>query len=432
MPKIKIRGINGEYQEIDIGSGKVSKINPVEGTIQKNSGPSPYTKTGRQKLVQRQVDSYNTKQNIVNNYADTTNKLVQKRQEIIYNNGNFKIRQSDYIPSNQAPTQITGPEKWAVEAVGIPYKPVQMGTAYMLGRYGKGALQNWGRKVVLEDLFSSITPKISTQIGIPIGLKIKNTDSPTANLYKLINEVPKKGNYKFNINQVPQLDLLRRSGVDVSGITPEMLQKFGSIRKSLIQKTAPKEYGIHSPILGNRSQTIYLNKDGVSIGEIDLFYPKSFKELISLGSDPYLTAIKSINDRSSGVHVQMVKNLSNGKEHNLQEKLTNMAINLAKEQGYKGIVSGETLLQADKTIKMFPHYSSKKLISNNGEYHYLNGTSGKGPIYLLEKPSYQPPKLKSILFNPKTVDSRGVMNIDWNSGVYEKFGGKLNVYKENS
>lgn len=53
MPKIKIRGVNGEYQEIDIGSGKVANINPTEGTIQKNSGPSPHTLTGRQKLVQR-------------------------------------------------------------------------------------------------------------------------------------------------------------------------------------------------------------------------------------------------------------------------------------------------------------------------------------------------------------------------------------------
>ena len=205
----------------------------------------------------------------------------------------------------------------------------------------------------------------------------------TSNFFKFINSSPAKTsikNFRFNSQQLKQLELLRQNGVISS----------------------------NSKIVGIDNHKI--------IGDIDLI----------------------TNNKTGYSHIGMVRNLSQGVKKGIQERMTNSAIQVNKSLNGKGVVSGETLLSPEKTSKMYPKYKDKELLGNFGEWQWNKHNSNmqnvnNGPVYLLKTGTYQTPT-KSILFNPNIIDEKGTMHIDWdNLDIFKSLTpiiGSAYVYKK--
>lgn len=118
---------------------------------------------------------------------------------------------------------------------------------------------------------------------------------------------------KFSKAQKFQLKLLEDNGVDTRFVTPQLLDKAKTLRLKEIRKTAPSDYNLHTALeyAGDNGQVIYDNKNNKTIGKIDLFKsPKYFS-------------------------VGYVENTSGGTAKGVQERLTNAAIDVAKQQNLK-------------------------------------------------------------------------------------------------
>lgn len=103
------------------------------------------------------------------------------------------------------------------------------------------------------------------------------------------------------------------------------------------------------------------------------------------------------------------------------ERLMNGAIEMANYEGFDGIGSGFYLNKPEATLSTWKHYPVKSQIGNTGMHTYSSASSApittfNGPIMSLNKPSY-PIMLKSVNFDPKIIDSNGMMHIDWNNMV---------------
>lgn len=67
--------------------------------------------------------------------------------------------------------------------------------------------------------------------------------------------------------------------------------------------------------------------------------------------------------------------------------LYDRAIQYAKDNGYSGIISGRNLKYPEATLKVLKNYLSKKVIGNDGVYHYKNEPQVEQPVYLLDTQS---------------------------------------------
>lgn len=218
---------------------------------------------------------------------------------------------------------------------------------------------------------------------------LPKTLSSTERFFKFIKDEPiyNRRKNKFDSRQKQQLRLLEDNGVDISGIHPQHIDKALKKRGELLKTNTPKKYVIQSPstVFEKYSNLIGI-KGGKVVGEMDLFhYPNN-----------------------GYTRIGFVRNLSNGKEKGVQEFMTNSAIKINRQLNGTGVISGETLLQPEKTSKMYPRYKSKKLFGNYGEW----GTIQNNPVYLLQKETYDVPT-KSILFNPSILNNSGKMKINW-------------------
>ena len=146
------------------------------------------------------------------------------------------------------------------------------------------------------------------------------------------------------------------------------------------------------------------------------------------------------NPRKHGLGVSMVENSTqihpeqyNEIQHGIQERLTNSAIDVAKQQEYEGVVSGEVLLSPERTIKMYPKYKYKRLLDENGRYHWENHNpemlEQSGSVYMLEKPTYET-ITKSQIFDPRIIDRNGKMKINWSKGatLFNSIASPLTLY----
>lgn len=156
---------------------------------------------------------------------------------------------------------------------------------------------------------------------LPKILKLNKKNKITKNFYKFIQDKPKPGNYEFTDFQKAQLKLLSNAGVNINGISPDMLVRAYQKRINAINKSAPKNWNLHTITF----PPIYSNVKGVSngrvVGDIDL-----------------------ILNKQKNVHVGMVRNLTNDM-HGIQERMSNAGINVAHSYGGKGLISGEELVQ---------------------------------------------------------------------------------------
>lgn len=113
--------------------------------------------------------------------------------------------------------------------------------------------------------------------------------------------------------------------------------------------------------------------------------------------------------------------------------------------------TGQELNSAPKTYSVWKHFKDKELIGNHGVHSNTNmideavqagklknsleldeevlinnieqmkGDANRrllflnGPVYKLTKQSGLPTKTKSVLFDPKIIDSSGKMHVDWSN-----------------
>lgn len=98
----------------------------------------------------------------------------------------------------------------------------------------------------------------------------------------------------------------------------------------------------------------------------------------------------------------------------------------------RGLMSGETYLQPQRSTAVMEHYPTKQIIRNNGEWHWENldptkVTTRDNPVYLLTQPSgrYMHIPTKSTLFFPSAIkDGQITTNVNHGS-IFLEDGGKI-------
>ena len=244
--------------------------------------------------------------------------------------------------------------------------------------------------------------------------KILHINTPTDRFYKFINQSPTQHTelFKYTDLQKQQLELLKQGGVDISNISPEQLDLARRLRNITIQEQAPSTYYRSNYTLDNpRFYSIFKIINKKPIGKIDIINPFT-KQQMADKKIPEEVINQRINTPSYASSIGMVQNLSNGKEHGIQVNMTDAAINQSLQRGFKGVKSGEELLQPEKTTKMYKKYQDKIVLNNNGIYHWNSETTNNNPIYLLKSPSQQIIS-KDELFDPSIIDENGKMYINW-------------------
>ena len=485
--KIKIKDINGNWVWYDTETKQTTSAEVQQGTIRNNAvksvGADTSTKKGRVMAAHNQAQSYNRRQHKVHNYADQTTRLKQKQQTVsVDKHGEPTINQTDYTPNVEAPMiPYTPLEELYIgtKALDLPFKIGTRAATYGLAKYGSqaglDAAQSWARNKILSGVFDRQSQKLAipqtttlqylTQKFTPITVSPNEEGALTffqRNPSKISAAermgIPKgERNQPVNITQnflkftggnghpmtpaIPrtqaQLELygmLKSAGVDMSKIDISDINKALKLREDALIQSG-KSFSYQQPVTTN-SEIIYSIDNGVKTGYIDLRKPFQDGSIFSKEAwEAYIS-----NPRKQGLGVGMVENSSqihpelyNKQYKGIQERLTNSAIDVAKEQGYKGVVSGEALLSPEKTIKMYPKYKYKTLLDNNGRYHWQNHnpemTEQLGPVYMLEKPTFKT-ITKSQIFDPRIIDNNGNMKINWGKGatLFNSFTLPLTLY----
>ena len=237
-----------------------------------------------------------------------------------------------------------------------------------------------------------------------------------------------------------QATKLQEAGIDLSRLSMQDLQKAINLRKQELVKSAPNgRVNIIRPEaqFSNTQEILdFINDNGK-------FTPVG-KTAVSLGDDILI---------SNTENIATIPNV-----HKVEERALNSAIQLAQQTGRKGVKTGQELNSPPKTYNVWKHFNDKELIGNYGVHSNTNMISeavqaGKlknsleldeevlinsieqmkgdanrrllflnGPVYRLTKQSDLPTKTKSVLFDPKIIDSFGKMHVDWNNPNVYKVG----------
>lgn len=120
--------------------------------------------------------------------------------------------------------------------------------------------------------------------------------------------------------------------------------------------------------------------------------PKSYHITISerkFLKKPIIIGELSLEPTSSNtLNITNVTNAAQNRYKRMSEELYNAGIRLAKSKGYEGIVSGKTLMDPKRTIKITNKYQ-KKLINHSGSWHGKEPEwqGNNKPVYLLQEPT---------------------------------------------
>lgn len=221
--------------------------------------------------------------------------------------------------------------------------------------------------------------------------------------------------------QIEMYDRLKSAGVNMDKIGIEDIDKALQLREEALLSSG-KSFSYQQPVTRN-SEIIYSIDNGMKTGYIDLRKPFLTNDR-GFAQEAW-EAYKN-NPRKKGLGIGMVKNSTQTAPNKytkqykgIQERLTNSAIDVAKQQGYEGVVSGEVLLSPERTTRMYPKYKHKRVLDYNGRYHWQNHNPGMvedtGPVYMLEEPTFKT-ITKSQVFDPTIINKEGKMRINWGKG----------------
>ena len=205
---IRSKDINGNLGWLNIKTNQFRYTYPQQGTIQQNTvksvGFRPHVKSDKIKATHIMANSYNLKQHKVHNYMDTTQKLQQRQQTTIVDKyGNPHNIQTDYTPKDEAPMEITGPEKWYVEIEAIPGKAINAGVKYLFKRLGNNISKNIINKEVSTAAKNSITNETTNKLAFLRNLRNSLGTNPSSNL-----KVFKFNNTNYNVDKDIPEDVL--------------------------------------------------------------------------------------------------------------------------------------------------------------------------------------------------------------------------------
>lgn len=485
--KIKIKDINGNWVWYDTETKQTTSAEVQQGTIRNNAvksvGADTSTKRGRVMAAHNQTQSYNRRQYKVHNYADQTTRLKQKQQTVsIDKQWEPTINQTDYTPNVEAPMiPYTPLEEMYIgtKILDLPFKFGNKAVQYGLGRYGSkfgwNEAQQSARNKILSDVFDRqsqklIIPQTTTlqyltqkfnpittpneegaltffqrkpskissaeRMGIPKGERNQQQNDITSRFLKFVNG---DGNPITPAMPRTQAELelygyLKGAGIDMDKISLKDIRTALKLREQELMSSG-KSFSYQQPVT-SRAEIIHSVDNGAKTGYISLVKP--FQSGENFNQEMWEQYIS--NPRKHGLGISMVENSTqvhpeqyNEIQHGIQERLTNSAIDVAKQQGYEGVVSGEALLSPEKTIKMYPKYKHKRLLDENGRYHWQDHNPGmaeqNGPVYMLEQPTYET-ITKSQVFNPRIIDKNGKMKINWGKGatLFNSIASPLTLY----
>ncbi|MCE8990090.1 glucosaminidase domain-containing protein [Bacteroides ovatus] len=276
---------------------------------------------------------------------------------------------------------------------------------------------------------------VSKNLGI-VAKPFQGESNVTDNLIKFIGGHTK--GTSISIDKLRGLEKyqaikLQEAGVDLSRLSIQDLQKAINLRKQELVKSAPNgRVNIIRPesqFSGTQEVLDFVNDNG-------RFIPVGNTKL-SLGDDILI---------SNTENIATVPNV-----HKVEERALNSAIQLAQQTGRNGVRTGQELNSAPKTYNVWKHFNGKELVGNYGVHSNTNmineavqagklknsleldeevlinsidqmkGDASRrllllnGPVYRLTKQSDLPTKTKSVLFDPKIIDSSGKMHVDWSN-----------------
>ena len=198
---------------------------------------------------------------------------------------------------------------------------------------------------------------------------------------------------------------LKGLGIDISKFSGTDFEKMLSIRDANLHHTAPDIYNIVEPV-GNNTNIYSYNKNWEK-------------------QKP--TGMISLQNKNNNLNVGYIANLTKAPEKppqikGISEQLYNASIITSNQIGNKGIVSGKHLMSPEPTSVVLDKYWNRiELPNEKGYWDWKDATKSKfdNPVYKLYEPTYKTP-VKSVLFNPKTINHKGQMQIDWEDfNIYE-------------
>lgn len=220
-----------------------------------------------------------------------------------------------------------------------------------------------------------------------------------------------------------QIKLLQKAGVDLSKISREDLSLMLSKRYNDLLKSNAGRVN-----LVNKTNNGWEVID-VNLGDGNIQQNGRIK-LDTDGNNLTLRTMVSYDDKNKKV----------------AERAYNSAIQIAKQNNLDGVISGNNLISAPKTYKVWEHFPNKEIISNTGIHNNHNVVNNPksfikvnneedmlratqenirainyhGKVVKLKDKSSLPTITKSTSFNPIIINKNGKMQIDWkNSDIFK-------------
>lgn len=248
----------------------------------------------------------------------------------------------------------------------------------------------------------------------------KQTDDLLTNIYKYIGghkPGPSVANSKgiFTAAEKEQIKLLQDADVDLSKISIEDLTTMMSKRQDDIIASAPGRINVV-----NKTDAGWSITDGTATNGNFKTHGKT-----------------KVNVKDGDVTINNITAYDNAGK--VSERAYNTAIQSAQQTGYDGITSGNLLVSAPKTYKVWDHFPNKEVIGNTGIHsntmvvnspetfikvsnvddmtkattQNVGAMNPKGQIIKIKGKSNLSTPAKSTTFTPTIIDSNGKMQIDW-------------------
>lgn len=245
----------------------------------------------------------------------------------------------------------------------------------------------------------------------------------------LVKEPRQSGTFIGNRSSItkPLAEYMESLGVDSSYFTEKDLRNMMEMREQSI---------LSNPITGRSSLISELRQGKKSIPTLDLEILDDGK---SVGG---MSGFFNTTDRDFMVGLV---NRHSPSAKGVSESAYNSVLNYAKQNGMRGVRTGDHLISPEITYKVWEKYPTKQLISRTGEHEFNRGRDVvinkikpkpiyDGPIYRLTEPSYFVPTKHTNVFHPDVINPEGTLRKPFwrSSDIYKSiipltlFGGYYN------
>lgn len=387
MPKKRYLEYAGRTDEPDIYSGNLISSKPTAG----DKAASQFNTT-MQNIIRKAVSANKTRDAKLKRERDayfSKTKPVKTEKEVVLNDNTWVDNGRIKNPENKERSVKGG----LANAAWVADNPIKSTIGQIAGAVPFGV----AAYPFLAPIGEAASPIVNTTVG-------------TAALNSILSGKPAWDMVTGNADWTTPIDLIPLYGPAAKGV--EAVGR--GIKNIGTQIATEKGFSITTPYLGD-----YLAKKG--LGRFTAWIP--FDRPITKGISWMATG----KPKAEGLPVEYIASKSKGEGR----KLYDVGINIAKNNGHKGLVVGKNLLSAPKSYRTYERYypdrkqldyygiwSNRNMVSNPKEKgikaenvndffeKIANNPDTKvrlplAPVYRLEKPS------KNILFSDYS-DSKGI------------------------